>query len=168
LLFLLSIFPLYFIVSAIANNFSKAKKIIEFLVWGAGGAALLGIIQFSLQFIFGLEETAKFWTNFITPFLGSSFSKAVMENSSWLVGISGHDFFRSISVFPDPHMFSFYLNLIFRKEKIISDFIFFDTICRSSHLFPGRILGACFYCSNWSFLLPKKNYRLLESGKTKI
>jgi len=119
LLFLFSIFPLYFIIPAIANNFAKIKKIIEFLVWGAGGAAILGIIQFSLQFILGLKETTRIWANFITPFLGSSFSEAVMKNPSWLVGISGHDFFRAISVFPDPHMFSFYLNLILPWSLIL-------------------------------------------------
>jgi O-antigen ligase len=89
------------------------------LVWGAGGAAIVGLIQFSFQFILGLEKTIRLWADFIAHFLGSSFSQAVTKNSSWLVGISGHDFFRSISVFPDPHMFSFYLNLILPWSLIL-------------------------------------------------
>ena len=146
LLFLLSIFPIYFVTaglqtavipspamqrdklreeskktvldpstslcSAQDDNFNMIK-IIKFLIWGAGIAGAIGIIQFLLQFIIGLDATAALWRNYITPvFLGSAFSQAVNEYPSWLVNIAGHDYLRAFSTFPDPHMFSFYLGLI--------------------------------------------------------
>jgi len=112
LAFLFSIFPLYFIVSAIARNQKIARNILKFLVWGAGLSAFIGILQFALQFIIGLENSLHFWSFLITPFLGKSFSQAVFANPSWLVNISGVTVFRSVSLFPDPHMFSFYLGLM--------------------------------------------------------
>lgn len=111
LLFLLSFFPLYFIAADIARDSKKLLKIISCLVFGAGAAAFVGISQFLLQFIIGLDSTLKLWAKIIVPFLGASFSQAVLENSSWLVNLSGNTVFRAVSFFPDPHMFSFYLGL---------------------------------------------------------
>ncbi|MDD3498409.1 MAG: O-antigen ligase family protein [Candidatus Moranbacteria bacterium] len=51
------------------------------------------------------------WGKIIVPFLGDSFSEAVIENSSWLVNAGGITLFRAVSFFPDPHMFSFYLGM---------------------------------------------------------
>ena len=109
LLFLLSIFPFYFV----ANN-TREKDIInilKFLIWGALFSALIGIFQFFSQFIFGINKAIYIWGNAIVPFLGRSFSEAVLENSSWLVNASGHTLLRAIAFFPDPHMFSFYLGM---------------------------------------------------------
>jgi len=112
LLFLLSIFPIYFVVAGIARFDFARIKIVKFLVWGAGLAAIIGIIQFSLQFIIGLDQTAAIWRNYITPvFLGQTFSRTVNVYPSWLVNIGGHDYLRAFAAFPDPHMFSFYLGL---------------------------------------------------------
>ncbi len=120
LLFLLSIFPVYFatagIISAVAPSERDESrgdiKIIKFLVWGAGIAAFIGMIQFLLQFIIGLDQTAGIWRNYVTPlFLGKSFTQAVLEYPSWLVNIGGHNYLRAFATFPDPHMFSFYLGL---------------------------------------------------------
>jgi O-antigen ligase len=87
-------------------------RILEFIVWGAGIAAIIGIIQFILQFIIGLDQTAGFWRNYIMPFfLGRTFSQTVASYPSWLVNIGGHNYLRALSTFPDPHMFSFYLGL---------------------------------------------------------
>lgn len=113
LLFLFSIFPIYFVISAVISDKNKMEKTIKFLLWGGFLAALVGIFQFLLQFITGLEKTYKFWaTFFIWPFLGNSFGVAVLKNNSWLVNISGKTYLRAISTFPDPHMFSFYLGLL--------------------------------------------------------
>jgi O-antigen ligase len=132
LLFWLSFFPLYLIVYSLVDNFSRYKKVTSCLVWGAGLSALTGIIQFTLQFSLGLEKSLKIWGDLSTVFLGNAFGKAVSENSSWLVGISGKDYFRAVSFFPDPHMFSFYLGLslpwamalFLSSSKKISRFIF--------------------------------------------
>ncbi|MFH0969723.1 MAG: O-antigen ligase family protein [Patescibacteria group bacterium] len=112
LLFLLSFILLYFIVADFALNKESAKKIIKFIVYGAGLISLVGIFQFILQFFIGINETLKFWQMVIAPFLGNSFSQAVFKNPSWLVGVSGNTYMRAIAFFPDPHMFSFYLGML--------------------------------------------------------
>src|SRR4030042_5244763 len=93
LLFLFSIFPVYFIIGGVGNAYMRSlhiHKIVKFLVWGAGIAAAIGIIQFLLQFIIGLDATAALWRNYVTPlFLGKSFTQAVLEYPSWLVNIGG-------------------------------------------------------------------------------
>ncbi|EKE15631.1 MAG: O-antigen polymerase family protein [uncultured bacterium] len=112
LAFLFSIFPLYFIFSILKNDLKWVIKISRGLVWGSSAAALVGILQFVSQFVFGLERMLIFWGKHITPiFLGNTFSQAVLENPSWLVNLSGKTIFRAISVFPDPHMFSFYMGM---------------------------------------------------------
>lgn len=112
LLFLLSIFPVYFVASALVDDAEKAKKTARFIVAGGFMAAVIGIGQFLSQFVWGMEKTYTFWANYvIAPFLGKSFSQAVLQNPSWLVNISGNNFLRATSVFPDPHMLSFYLGM---------------------------------------------------------
>lgn len=115
LLFLLSIFPIYFVATGLLNkDKNKIIKTTQFLVWGAGLAALIGLFQFALQFIIGLDATTDLWRSYIAPlFLGKSFAQAVLEYSSWLANIGGRDYLRAFSTFPDPHMFSFYLGLTF-------------------------------------------------------
>lgn len=112
LLFLLSIFPIYFVVTALSKSDFDRIKIVKFLVWGAGIVAGLGIVQFLLQFVISIDATAALWRNYVTPmFLGNTFSQAVNEYPSWLVSVGGHDYLRALATFPDPHMFSFYLGL---------------------------------------------------------
>ena len=117
LLFLLSIFPVYFVVSGILypspyKGEGAYGRILKYVVWGAGLAGAVGIVQFLLQFIIGLDPTAALWRNYVTPlFLGSNFSRTVLEYPSWLVNIGGTNYLRAFGTFPDPHMFSFYLGL---------------------------------------------------------
>ncbi len=112
LLFLLSIFPVYFVASTLINDLEKAKRAAKYLVAGGFAAAAIGIFQFLSQFVWGLESTYQLWADYvIVPFLGKSFSLAVLQNPSWLVNISGHNYLRATSVFPDPHMLSFYLGM---------------------------------------------------------
>ncbi len=138
-LFLFSIFPVYFMVSGLLYPSSPYQgedtgevgkkrffhtspqsppyqggeaRVIKFLTWGAGIVAIVGIIQFLLQIIIGLDASAALWRNFVTPvFLGKEFTQAVLEYPSWLVNIGGHNYLRAFATFPDPHMFSFYLGL---------------------------------------------------------
>jgi len=107
LLFLFSIFPILFFFRKI-----EMEKIFSGLVYGSFAASLVGLAQFFAQFIFGIEKIYSFWGKFITPvFLGNAFSASVLEFPSWLVNIAGKTVFRAISIFPDPHMFSFYLGM---------------------------------------------------------
>lgn len=111
-LFIFSIFPIYFVASDRWRNvkFIKAMKAI---VISASALSLVAAVQFVTQFFWGIDKTRQVLADNIAPlFLGSSFSKAVIENSSWLVNIGGKTFFRAVAVFPDPHMLAFYLNLV--------------------------------------------------------
>jgi O-antigen ligase len=130
LLFLFSIFPIYFVATSILNSREKITKAVKFLVGGGAVVAVFGILQFILQFIIGLDATYKIWANYVAPpFLGKSFSEAVLLNPSWLVGVGGETFLRATANFPDPHMLSFYLGLLIplalglmlleKKKKII-------------------------------------------------
>ena len=113
LLFLFSVFPIYFIVSAVINSEAKRIKTIKTLVISGALASLVGVTQFFLQFIIGIDSLQKIWaTYFLSPFLGKSFSQAVLTYPSWLVDVSGTTYFRAISFFPDPHMFSLFLGLL--------------------------------------------------------
>lgn len=194
-LFLLSIFPIYFIVSGLLHSSSPYQgedkgevkegasfntspqlshykgegvyeRLLKYIVWGAGIAALIGIIQFLLQFIIGLDATATLWRNYLTPlFLGKSFSQAVLEYPSWLVNIGGHNYLRAFATYPDPHMFSFYLGLtlplaaglyFFLKKKIyltLSIVILFADLLTFSRggyigLIAGLIFVAIYFAAN--------------------
>lgn len=156
--FWLSIFPIYFLVFGLCEKEEKAEKFLKALVWGGALAAIVGILQFFSQFILGLERVRDFWAAVVVvPFLGGSFSRAVLENSSWLVGVSGRTFFRAISVFPDPHMFSFFLGIlapvslgIFLKNKKPLWLAFFalmflaDFLTFSRGGYVGILAGAIF------------------------
>lgn len=112
LLFLFSIFPLFFVIHATHSpNSSKNLSLLSFTVLGGVLAALLGIIQFLLQFIVPLNKLYSAWAIIIVPFLGNSFSQAVLTNPSWLVNVGGHTLLRATAFFPDPHMLAFYLNI---------------------------------------------------------
>ncbi|EKE11566.1 MAG: O-antigen polymerase [uncultured bacterium] len=113
LLFLFSVFPVYFVASQIIINKKRLLKFITVIVFGAAAASVVGIFQFFSQFVFGFKAVYSFWANFVVlPFLGSSFGEAVLKNPSWLVNVSGKTYLRATSIFPDPHMFSFYLGLV--------------------------------------------------------
>lgn len=113
ILFLLSIAPLYFIVADLTQKTKTREKIISLLVLSASALALVGLGQFLLQFVLGLDKTLALWSNqIIELFLGKSFTETVLKYPSWLVNINGHTYFRAIAFFPDPHMLAFYLNMI--------------------------------------------------------
>jgi len=113
LIFLFSIFPIYFVVSNVINSQEKFFKTVKTLIFSGTLVACIGLAQFLMQFIIGLRRTYDIWSDYvIVPFLGKTFSQAVLENPSWLVNISGKTYLRATSLFPDPHMFSFFLGLL--------------------------------------------------------
>ncbi len=148
LLFFLSIFPLYFIISdLLRQNKYLFLKLINFALIGGFISALIGIIQFGAQFVWGITPTYIFWTKIITPFLGNSFSAEVFRYPSWLVNIGGHTFLRAIAFFPDPHMYSFYLGIL----SLISLGMFFNHKKRK-HFLPKNF-SANFYLFTFLILL---------------
>ena len=138
LMFLFSIFPLYFVASEVISSKEKAIGVIKTLVLSGFLVALIGVVQFGAQFVLGLETVYSIWAKFIIiPFLGESFGEAVLKNPSWLVNIGGETYLRATSLFPDPHMFSFYLGLLMplslgiyleNKEKRAWNGVFFGII----------------------------------------
>lgn len=110
--FILSIFPAYFIFSDFFEKKVFLDKTLVCIVWGSFLSALVGLLQFFSQFLFGLQAVYAFWGKNIAPiFLGNAFSESVLSNPSWLVNISGATVFRAVSFFPDPHMFAFYMGM---------------------------------------------------------
>jgi O-antigen ligase len=151
ILFFLSVFPIYFVSAAVITKYWEMEKVIKFLVWSGVAVALLGIVQFLLQFVIGLEKTYSFWASYIAPlFFGTTFSKAVLKNPSWLVNVSGKTILRATATFPDPHMLSFYLGLLIPlslglalKVKKLAYFLFFVAlfICDILTFSRGGYLG---------------------------
>lgn len=124
ILVFLSIFPLYFIITSIPFSCKEVSgviknksyyiyKILNALIFSGVILSLIGIIQFMLQFIIGIDPVMEFWSRYVSPiFYGNTFGAEVIANPSWLVNIGGATVLRAFSLFPDPHMFSFYLGLL--------------------------------------------------------
>jgi len=114
MVYLISIFPIYLVVSSLIKKNEVQIKLIKILVIGGGLVALLGVFQFLGQFYLGKDKIYTLWAEKIAPpFLGKSVTQAVLENPSWLVNISGETYLRATASFPDPHMLSFFLGLLF-------------------------------------------------------
>jgi hypothetical protein len=138
ILVFLSIFPLYFIITSLSipflckvgtrhclvptatkgldvvkNKNNYIYKILDALIVSGFVLSLIGILQFALQFFIGIDPIINFWSKYVSPvFYGNTFGAEVIANPSWLVNIGGATILRSFSLFPDPHMFSFYLGLL--------------------------------------------------------
>lgn len=107
-----SCFPIYFLVTGIFS-IKTIKSVIKVVIFSGLGLAIIGLIQFFSQFLFGIRVVYQFWARFVAPiFLGKTFTTAILANPSWLVNIGGKTFLRATSLFPDPHMFSFFLGLV--------------------------------------------------------
>jgi len=92
---------------------SWISKIIKAMISSAFILSLVGILQFVLQFFIGIDSIFAFWSRYVSPvFYGRTFGAEVISNPSWFVNINEATVMRAISIFPDPHMFSFYLGLI--------------------------------------------------------
>ena len=172
ILVFLSIFPLYFILTSLSipllrkegqgivkNKNNYIYKIVKVLILSGFLISLIGVIQFALQFIFGIDAVMEFWSKYVAfIFYGQTFGAEVLSNPSWLVNISGATVLRAISLFPDPHMLSFYLGLIitivfslvlFNEKKCHSEFIsesVVDKGLNNFQLFKQNIWKIVKYC----------------------
>jgi O-antigen ligase len=114
LLYLFSVFPIYFVVSGHIDSREDSLRAIKALVISGVVASFIGLIQCSAQFFLGLDQVYSLWAKYaVSPFLGRNLTEEVLANPSWLVNISGKTYLRATSIFPDPHMFSLYLGLLF-------------------------------------------------------
>jgi putative inorganic carbon (HCO3(-)) transporter len=113
LLFLFSLSPIYFVAVSIINTRQKLRQTVFALTFGAATIALVGILQFISQFIFGIDKVYTFLSVYITPFfLGNSFSQAVFSYSSWLVHSNETTYMRAFAIFPDSHIFAYFLGML--------------------------------------------------------
>jgi O-antigen ligase len=111
LIYLSSIFPVFFVAADIFQEKKWRKKGVAIVIFSGSLAALIALFQFSLPFAIGLGKAVNIWEKLTPFFLGNSFGKLVAANSSWLVNIGGQTRMRAFGFFPDPHSFSFFVNL---------------------------------------------------------
>jgi O-antigen ligase len=157
LLYLFSIFPIYFVAASLVNNRARLTKVLKVLVSGGVLAAAAGSIQFFSQFIFGLTIVQKFSDLAVRPFLGENFGAEILANPSWFVNIGGKTYLRAVSFFPDPHMFAFFLGMLFplafglglfeNKKWLAAAAVIFaaDLLTFSRGGYVGLIAGVLFF-----------------------
>lgn len=120
LAYLFSIFPLYFVAKDILNSQEKVIKTLASLVSAGAIVAIIGIGQFFSQFFWSYEEISRVYSTFIGPvFWGENLTRMVSNYPSWLVGVSGQNYFRAIGTFPDPHSFSLFLGMMLPISVIL-------------------------------------------------
>lgn len=124
ILFLGSILPIYWVFFVFLKNKLNFKLFLKIFFGTALVSALIGLLQFLSQFLFGIDFVIKAQSEITPFFLGKNFSETVLTYNSWLVNVSGKTLFRAIGLFPDPHLFSLFLNIslpvgwfLFLKEK---------------------------------------------------
>ncbi len=119
ILVFLSVFPLYFIITSLKDSKEYIYKILNTLILSGFVLSLIGVAQFVAQFFIGVDPIMIFWSKYMAPvFYGNTFGAEVVSNPSWLVNIGGATVLRAFSLFPDPHMFSFYLgDKLFDREN---------------------------------------------------
>jgi O-antigen ligase len=110
-LFLTSVFPIYWFFFPFLRKKANLQLFLKTFFITTFISALIGFFQFLSQFIFGLNPTLKFQHQITPFFLGNNFSEMVLTYNSWLVNIGGQTIFRAIGLFPDPHLFSLFLNI---------------------------------------------------------
>jgi O-antigen ligase len=167
ILFLGSIFPLYWFMVYFFRRKANFELFLKILSGTALVSSLVGLIQFISQFIFGLNSVFLFQSKITPFFLGNNFSEMVLLYNSWLVNINGVTLFRAVGLFPDPHLFSLFLNIslpiilfLFLKTKHYFYLINFSIVLITSLLTFSRagylsLIMAVIFC--WLFFLKKKN-----------
>ena len=105
-------FPLFWVVSEVLRSPHTKTRALGVLMFSTLCASLVGLAQFALQFGVGYEAVFNGWASLASFLYGSNFGESVLAYNSWLVNIGGETYFRAVSLFPDPHVFAFYLVLV--------------------------------------------------------
>lgn len=109
--FLLSFFPLYFVAVDLLR-FQSLFVLARVISFSGFLVASLGIVQFFLALLLPIDVILSVFREVVTPFfLGGALGGEVIAHSSWLVNLSGTTVMRAFGVFPDPHVFAFFLGL---------------------------------------------------------
>lgn len=175
IIFLLSFVPLYFVSFSATQTKPNRLRLFKILAWSGAAVSVFALVLFFLQFIVGINPALAFVSQCIAPiFLGNVFSDVVVAFPSWLVNIDGKTLLRVFGTFPDPHLFSLYINIVlpfvcylFIKEKkrvylsiatilLISSLL---TFSRAAYL--SLIAGAAFlFLSSNPLLMIKRHLAL--------
>lgn len=113
ILFILSFAPLFLMFcSWLETSAEDSVSLLKAYVGGAFLLSVVGVSAFFAQFLFGVEVVFSFLVTDILPFfLGETFAASVAAYPSLLVNISGMTLLRASGIFPDPHMFSYYVGM---------------------------------------------------------
>jgi len=109
-LFLGSIFPVYWVAFASLRKKIQVDIFLKTIFFTSLLTAFVGLLQFFGQFFWGLENVLALQRSISPFFLGNNFAEVVSQYNSWLVNLNGKTIFRSLAFFPDPHLFSLFLN----------------------------------------------------------
>lgn len=110
--FLLNFLPLVFVWYEVSKRPKGLESLIRATLFGATGAALVGIVFFLSQFIFGVGPTFHLIVDRILPFfLGHEFAALVAEYPSLMVNLAGETVLRATAAFPDPHVAAYFFGL---------------------------------------------------------
>ncbi len=108
-----NLFPLIFIWYDLFWRKASARiQLIRALLYGAIGSAVIGLILFIAQFVFGVGETFHFLVDQVLPFfLGKELAALVASYPSLLVNINGETILRLSTFFPDPHVAAYFYGM---------------------------------------------------------
>lgn len=138
IIYFLSFLPLYFVGYAASTQRARRNKILAVLTYSGFLLGIFAIIQFLLQFVFGIDQALQIIKLYVPFFLGDSFSNLVFAYPSWLVNVAGQTLVRAFASFPDPHLFSLYINMLVP----LALFLLFKTSKRRYLLFAATMLIA--------------------------
>lgn len=113
LFFFLTLAPVLLLLFDVFSRQREARyALARAIVVGGSIIGVIGLMQFSAQFLFSHDRVVQVWEKLTPFFLGGTFAQSVAQYNSWYVHIAGRDFLRAVAFFPDPHVFSFYLGMI--------------------------------------------------------
>lgn len=112
LLFLGSFLPLTWVWYTLFLDPKLRTKLLVWLLNGSSIAAIIGFGFFLAQFIWGVGPVFHWMTDNLLPsFLGSERALLIAQYPSLMVNIGGATWLRLTSVFPDPHVASFFFGI---------------------------------------------------------
>lgn len=114
LFFLWNFFPLILVWYGLFRDGERTQRVLfRSLFLGAGSVAVISLLLFLSQFLFGVSETFHFLLDHILPFfLGEEFAHRVALYPSLLVNIQGETLLRVTAFFPDPHVAAYFFGLM--------------------------------------------------------
>jgi O-antigen ligase len=95
---------LFWLVPRCVRDEASLLRVVRAIVTATALVALLGIVQFALQFLVGALPLLGFWIRFVTPILEGERVAAFYQDygTNWLLWIGGQPLMRAIGPFSGP------------------------------------------------------------------